>query len=139
MWGNSLRSLGFQVHTQNNLDSASMESITNRLVRSIHPGAIVFFFFSGYGNQHDGYNFLILINNTLSQGDLKDRVISAERLIYDMHTRRPKIVIVILDSCRSNDSCLCLCSRTHSNYSVIRWKAQFVYLSFTSLSRKTKC
>jgi hypothetical protein len=97
-----LRSIGFQVHAEKNLDYYQMQIITQRFIRSIQPGAIVLFYFSGHGVQSDGYNFLIPTNDEgISADTIKETALSAERLIYDMHLRSPRVVIVILDSCRT--------------------------------------
>jgi uncharacterized caspase-like protein len=102
---NSLRSIGFQVHAQVDADYRSMQAISRRFIRSIQPGAIVLFYFSGHGCQYDGYNFLMPTDSVEPSIDnleiIKASAMSAERLIQDMHSRRPRVVIVILDSCRS--------------------------------------
>jgi hypothetical protein len=98
----SLRSIGFEVHAQIDLDYYLMQSITQRFIRSIQPGAIVVFYFSGHGIQSDGYNFLIPTgDDNIHPDNIKESALSAERLIYDMHLRSPRVVIVILDCCRS--------------------------------------
>src|SRR4051794_24128235 len=99
---NCLRSMGFQVHTKNDLDYYSMQAMTQRFIQSIRPGAIVLLYFSGHGVQSDGYNFLIPTDNdSILPDNIKTTAMSAERLIHDMHLRRPRVVIVILDCCRT--------------------------------------
>jgi uncharacterized caspase-like protein len=98
----SMRSIGFQVHTQLNADYRSTQAVTHRFIQAIQPGAIVLFYFSGHGVQYDGYNFLVPTDSDgLSSNNIKESAISAEKLIHDMHSRRPRVVIVILDCCRS--------------------------------------
>jgi uncharacterized caspase-like protein len=100
---NSLRSIGFQVHCKADLDLNSMKSMTRRFVESIQPGAIVLFYFSGHGVQSDGDNYLIPIDSLgICEDNIKSTAIDAQKLINSMYEKRPKLIICILDCCRTD-------------------------------------
>jgi uncharacterized caspase-like protein len=96
---NCLRSIGFEVHTRMDPDYYSLQRITQKFIRSIQPGAIVILYYSGHGVQYGGYNFLVPTD--IDPGHIKESALSAERLIEDIHLMSPRVVIVILDSCRT--------------------------------------
>lgn len=99
---NSLGSIGFEVSVEKDLDYNSMKYVIERFIRSIKIDSIVLFYFSGHGIQCDGYNLLIPIDNDdINPSNIKQLSISAERLIYDIHLKKPRVVIVILDCCRT--------------------------------------
>jgi uncharacterized caspase-like protein len=100
---NSLRSIGFQTRYEADLDLKSMKSVTHQFVKSIQPGAIVLFYFSGHGVQHDGNNYLIPTNATgICADNIKSTAIDAQKLITAMHERNPRLVICVLDCCRTD-------------------------------------
>ncbi|CAF0735649.1 unnamed protein product [Rotaria sordida] len=99
----ALRSLGFQAHFVKDLNYKSMKILTHQFVNSIQPGAIVVFYFSGHGCQFNGNNYLIPTNATgIWAGNVDSTAIDAHKLISSMHKRRPKVVICILDCCRTD-------------------------------------
>ncbi|CAF1135379.1 unnamed protein product [Adineta steineri] len=99
----SLRSIGFQSEYGADLNLNAMKSATHRFVKSIRPGAVVLFYFSGHGVQSDGNNYLVPANATgICADNIKSTAIDAQKLINDMHSRHPRLVICILDCCRTD-------------------------------------
>jgi uncharacterized caspase-like protein len=100
---NSLRSIGFRVQSAFDTDLDSMKSITRHFVRSIQPGAVVLFYFSGHGVQCNGNNYLIPTNAIgVCADNIKSTTIDAQKLIDAMYERKPRLVICILDCCRTD-------------------------------------
>ena len=99
---NSLRSMGFQVQNDLDLNLKSMQSATRQFVNSIQPGAIVLFYFSGHGVQCNGENYLIPTNAVgVHVNNIKSTTIDAQSLVDSMYQRRPRLIICILDCCRT--------------------------------------
>ena len=99
----SLHSIGFQVQPAMNRRSKSMHAITHRFVQSIQPGSIVTFYFSGHGFQYNGINYLVPVDDdNLYIENLDSVALNVQKLISSMHSRRPRLTILILDVCRSD-------------------------------------
>jgi uncharacterized caspase-like protein len=99
---NSLRSIGFQVHCAVDLNLDSMKSINRRFVNSIRPGAVVVYYFSGHGVQSDGNNYLIPTNAIgICADNIRSTAIDAQKLINEMYAKKPRLIICILDCCRT--------------------------------------
>lgn len=98
----SLRSMGFQVQNGLDLDLYSMKSVTKRFVDSIQPGAIVFYYFSGHGVQCNGENYLVPTNaRDVHANNIDSTTIGVQNLIDSMYQRRPRLIVCILDCCRT--------------------------------------
>ncbi|UJR12720.1 hypothetical protein I4U23_016894 [Adineta vaga] len=93
----SLRSIGFNATPATDLHGTAMQSLTGGFAESIRPGAIVVFYFSGHGLQFNGNNLLIPIDYPSSEP------LDAQILLKKMHRNKPRVVIFILDCCRSRD------------------------------------
>ncbi|UJR15139.1 hypothetical protein I4U23_002104 [Adineta vaga] len=91
----SLQSIGFQVRVGLDLGNDQMKSTIQQFARSVRPGAVVIFYYSGHGAQFDGKNILLPI-------DFSDlNCTNAQNVIQQLHQNRPRAVIVILDCCRT--------------------------------------
>jgi uncharacterized caspase-like protein len=98
----SLQSIGFQVQNAVNVDSRATDQYINRFLRSIQPESIAVFYFSGHGLQLNGENYLVPTNNYGMDLDNLDQVsLNAQQLVKAMHNRNPKLILIILDCCRS--------------------------------------
>lgn len=98
----SLRTMGFQV--QNGLDMSlnAMQSAIRQFVNSIQPGAIALFYFSGHGVQSDGENYLIPTNaRGIHAENIKSTAVNPQHLVNSMYQRKPRLIICILDCCRT--------------------------------------
>ncbi|CAF1382700.1 unnamed protein product [Adineta steineri] len=97
MMTHSLHSIGFNVQREINLRSNEMLSISRQFAQSIRPGAIVVFYFSGHAGEFNGENYLYALDLT---------TVNAQNLLKEMHRNKPRVVIFILDCCRSPISSL---------------------------------
>ncbi|CAF3518571.1 unnamed protein product [Rotaria socialis] len=112
---NALALLGFQAYCVTDVSFKSMNSVIYQFVDAIQPDSIVVFYFSGHGVQYDGKNYLIPKNGLGTwTGNVTSRTIDVQQLIYSMHAKQPRVVICILDCCRTNPS-------------TERWNANSIY------------
>jgi len=99
---NSLRSIGFRVHCAADPSLNSMKSINRHFVNSIRPGAIVVFYFSGHGVQSGGNNYLVPRNAIgICADNIRSTAIDAQKLINEIYAKEPRLIICILDCCRT--------------------------------------
>ena len=97
-----LRSVGFQAHCVTEVKLKTANMAIRQFLSSIQPNAIVVFYFSGHGAEANGRNYLIPSDALgISAGNASSTAIDAQSLIYKMHKRRPRLVICILDCCRT--------------------------------------
>lgn len=102
---NSLQSIGFQSYVGIDLDLISMASTLLQFIDSIQEGSVAIFYFSGHGAQYHGKNYLIPTNATgITAENIKFRAIDAQMIIDDMYTKKPRLIICILDCCRTDES-----------------------------------
>jgi uncharacterized caspase-like protein len=100
--GLSLKSIGFQVLLKTNMDARTTNMITNRFIQAIQPGSIALLYFSGHGLQFKGNNYLVATdNNDLGLDNLEEMAFNVQRVVDAMYRRRPRLILVILDCCRS--------------------------------------
>ncbi|CAF3363912.1 unnamed protein product, partial [Rotaria sp. Silwood2] len=97
----ALNLIGFHVKMKTDLPYMGMDIVTNRFIKSIRPGDLALFYFSGHGSQFEGKNYLKPIEDVQQSEDEHILGIDAQKLIMDMHQRRPRLVIFILDCCRN--------------------------------------
>ncbi|CAF0830484.1 unnamed protein product [Adineta ricciae] len=99
----ALQSIGFHTQCERDPDLKSMKAVTQRFVRSIRPGSVVLFYFSGHGVQSDGNNYLIPKDAVgICAENIRSTAIDAQKLINEMHGRRPRLIICVLDCCRTD-------------------------------------
>jgi hypothetical protein len=85
------------------LDLNPMKSVIYKFINSIQPGAVVVFYFSGHGVESNGINYLIPRNAVgISAANIQSTAIDAQHVINSMHKRNPRLVICILDCCRTD-------------------------------------
>ena len=98
----SLRSIGFQVQNATNVDSRMTQKYIDYFIQSIQPGSVALFYFSGHGGQFNAINYLIPTNNDEIYAENFDQMaLNVQRLIKGMYRRNPRLILVILDCCRS--------------------------------------
>jgi uncharacterized caspase-like protein len=99
----ALRLIGFRVQPALDTSLDSMKSNIRHFTNSIQPGAIVVFYFSGHGVQSNGDNYLIPTNATgISADNIKSTAIDVQKVIEQMYEKKPRVVICILDCCRTD-------------------------------------
>jgi hypothetical protein len=73
-----LRSLGFAVQTQTNVNQREMEEAVNKFVQEIQNGDVALFYFSGHGVQVKGENFLIPLGDSIQmEADVRFKTLNA--------------------------------------------------------------
>ena len=101
----ALKSIGFSALRAVDTDLFSMQRAIRQFLNSIRPGSVVFFYFSGHGAQHNGNNYLIPSDALgISAANIQSTSIDAQVLIDKMHKRKPRLVICVLDCCRTDAS-----------------------------------
>ena len=99
----TLRSLGFDVIQKTDLNRRGMEDAIRIFKGKISPGDVALFYFSGHGTQVDGLNYLIPVNESISNEiDVKYNCVDAGFVLDNMEDSRAGINIIILDACRNN-------------------------------------
>ncbi len=85
------------------LASPSMRAELDRFLAAIRRGATVYFYYSGHGGQLAGENVLLATDvvATDSSEHLRDRSIRFQMLLDEVRKREPKVIVAILDSCRT--------------------------------------
>jgi len=100
---NTLKSLGFYVIKETNLNRKSMEIAISSFTDKIKPGDVALFYFSGHGTQVNGLNYLIPVNESISnEVDVKYHCVDAGYVLDNMEQAGAGINIIILDACRNN-------------------------------------
>ncbi|CAF4645332.1 unnamed protein product [Rotaria socialis] len=99
----TLKSIGFLVTTETDLNCEEMDGELEKFVESIISDDLVLFFFSGHGVQRDDQNYLIPCDNDRIRGpsDLKYRAINAQRFLDLMSDKNPFVIVYLLDCCRT--------------------------------------
>ena len=100
----TLQLAGFDVVGARDLDQgqlrAAFRDFTDK-VASAGPGAVVFVYFSGYGRQLAGQNYLVPIATEISEAaDLPARAASLSELMVGLSALRPGVAFVVLDAAR---------------------------------------
>ena len=95
----ALTELGYQVTTvtDDKTTSATLQVEIDRYVKSLEPGDVSVFYFSGHGYMHQGNNFLAAAD----AGGPKAIDINLNQLIEDISRRSPRASILLLDACSS--------------------------------------
>ena len=104
--GDTLKRLGFQVLSAQNLSRRAMAETLLDFDRMVEPGDIAFFFFAGHGFEIKGENFLLPVDvpaATEGQEELvRDAAFPAQRIIDRLQARGARTTVLVLDACRNN-------------------------------------
>jgi formylglycine-generating enzyme required for sulfatase activity len=96
--------LGFEVTLRQNLNQEQMETVIDQFGEklSISKG-VGLFYFSGYGAQHDGENYLIPsgVPQALSARQLRYKTVAVSYVLETMKAANNEINLIFLDACRS--------------------------------------
>ena len=95
----ALNELGYQVTTITNEKtmSATLQVEIDRYIKSLEPGDVSVFYFSGHGYMHQGNNFLAAAD----AGGPKAIDINLSQLIEDISRRNLRASLLLLDACSS--------------------------------------
>ncbi|MCK5718018.1 MAG: SUMF1/EgtB/PvdO family nonheme iron enzyme, partial [Thiomargarita sp.] len=99
-----LKKLGFEVIVQYNLTLQEMTEITKNFgARLQKKGDVGLFYFSGYGVQRKGRNFLVPIDAQVTNvADIPLKTFEVNRLLKQMEQANSGINMIILEACRDN-------------------------------------
>jgi hypothetical protein len=101
--GAAFESIGFSVVEKEDLDHASLKSVIEKeFLPALQPGDTAAFYFSGYGLQVDGDNYLLPSGyNPKDKDDIAGQAYSVTRLTGLLQTKKISLTLVILDACRA--------------------------------------
>lgn len=97
-----LAQLGFEVSLLTNASRLAMEAGIEAYARSLQPGDISLFHYSGHGFQARGSNYLVPIDYEADPNAVPPAAPAVNLIIESIDKRRPLANIVILDACREN-------------------------------------
>ncbi|MBI1353510.1 MAG: SUMF1/EgtB/PvdO family nonheme iron enzyme [Acidobacteria bacterium] len=98
-----LERLGFDTIIGTDLDLRGMEQAIDAFIRSIEPGDVALFHFSGHGLQSDQENYLIPVDFELrDRASLRYEAYSAAKLQDRLNEAGARLSLVLLDACRTN-------------------------------------
>lgn len=104
--GDTLKGLGFQVLTAQNLTRRAMAETLLAFDRLVEPGDTAFFFFAGHGFEIKGENYLLPVDvppATDGQEELvRDASFPAQRIVDRLQARGARTAVLVLDACRNN-------------------------------------
>jgi hypothetical protein len=96
-----LQSLGFTVIKKTNLDQQEMEEAVAEFSRRIQNGEVALFYFSGYGGQVRGENYLLPVaGNIRSESHLLYGAVKLGDILRQMEEAANQANIIIVDACR---------------------------------------
>ncbi len=98
---NVLRALGFHVIKKTNVNRQEMEEAISEFARLIQNGEVALFYFSGYGSQVRGENYLLPVGeNIRSEGHILHKAVKVGDILSQMKESGNPTNIIILDACR---------------------------------------
>jgi hypothetical protein len=101
--GDALRGLGFEITVRINLTMADMEKAALDFTRSVRPGDIALFYYSGHGMQVEQENYLLPVDfDAQTPTDAKYKAYAALRIQGNLRDAGASLQILILDACRDN-------------------------------------
>jgi uncharacterized caspase-like protein len=98
----TLRSVGYEVTSLHDANKPRMEQAVEDFTRGAPSRSVGLFFFSGYGAQINGVNYLLPVGGTFNkESDVQSGAVVADRVLARMSESRMEVKIFILDACRS--------------------------------------
>jgi len=98
-----LRLLGFSVRSANDTNLAQLGAAVETFVQSLRDNDVALVYYSGRGFQSQGENYLIPLGFTAeTESDAREAAYPVSRILNRIAKTRPRLNILILDSCRDN-------------------------------------
>jgi len=99
----ALGRVGYSVTLKLDASEREMKAAIRVFKGQVDAGDEVAFYFSGHGIQIANANYLVPIDIT-GEGEeqIKDEAISLQRVLDDMHERKAKFTLAVIDACRDN-------------------------------------
>ncbi|MBW1713269.1 MAG: caspase family protein, partial [Deltaproteobacteria bacterium] len=99
----TLKSVGFEVVQQENLDQKQMKRAIWSFGQKIRQGGVGLFYFAGHGIQFGGRNYLIPVGARIEyEEEVEVEAVDVRYVLTRMAAARNRLNIVILDACRDN-------------------------------------
>ena len=99
----SLQQVGYQVTAKFDLTEKEMKAALRTFKGQVEGGDEVLVFFAGHGVQFGAANYLLPIDIAgESEEQVKDEAIQLQRLLDDMHEKKAKLTLAMIDACRDN-------------------------------------
>jgi formylglycine-generating enzyme required for sulfatase activity len=99
----ALQAVGFKVQTVLNANQNQMKRAVRDFGNLAQGADVAFFYYSGHGTQANGENYLLPLGATIEkEADYEVEAVSANALMRQLASARPKAAIVVLDACRDN-------------------------------------
>jgi hypothetical protein len=92
-----LRTMGFEVIVQTDLDRVRMERTIDAYISTLGPKDISLFYFSGHGFMDEGNNYLMPVG---MNSDSRSEAIGLNINIEKIARRSPLLSVVVIDACR---------------------------------------
>jgi outer membrane protein OmpA-like peptidoglycan-associated protein len=99
----TLRDLDFVVRRKIDATHEEMEEAIREFEGRLSPGDTSLFYFSGYGVQVDGTNYLIPVGAGIyAENEIKYKAVNVDMVLDKLRDAGSRINIVILEACRNN-------------------------------------
>jgi Tfp pilus assembly protein PilF len=97
------RRFNFDVDLKENLGVSDMKRAVDAFIGKLRDGSTALFYFSGYGVQAGGQTYLVPVGAQITSEDsARQEGISLDTVLADMHRRKAKVKIVIVDAARQS-------------------------------------
>lgn len=98
-----LKILGFETKSFKDLKVAEVSGLRRQMETRLKRNSVLFFYYAGHGVQIDGRNYLLPVDANLNDGEkASQESLYLGDVLHAIERMRPKIAVVILDSCRDN-------------------------------------
>ena len=99
----ALQTVGFQVFTHLNLNEKAFKQVLRDFRQRLQSGDEVVFFYAGHGVQLGNTNFLLPVDiRGDNEEQVRDDSIQLQRVLDDMHERKVRFSLAVIDACRDN-------------------------------------
>ncbi len=97
----TLEDVGFEVISVTDASKGKMEEAIKNFVKQLDNVDVALFYYSGYGVQDEGVNYLIPVDAKLKRiKDLKNEALDAKSIMNQMGAKSRTLNMIILDPCR---------------------------------------
>ncbi|PLX41381.1 MAG: hypothetical protein C0605_05665 [Hyphomicrobiales bacterium] len=105
-FGRKLESLGFTIIYSIDEGSQAVWTKISDFERSVEPGDVALFYYSGHGFQHKGLNFMTARDTPkpIPADDLLDMTVPLDDIVNRLRKRKPGFSLILIDACRENTS-----------------------------------
>ncbi len=103
----ALKEVGFaaaDVHLVTDAHQSELRRSVHEFVQSVKPGDLALVYYSGYGVEVKGANYLLPVDvpADATESNVEEQAVSAQRLLRDLDDQGARLRVLILDACRDN-------------------------------------